>query len=215
MSDIPEFSDLPAQAPGQPQANSFWDIWDTPSEPDVIEPLENNPRDIGYADELSDFWRFQGNTNDCGLYSQGGVLEADGQTFDIEKFRQQGMDGGWYTPQEGTYINHFGDLMEENGVEVTRYESASFQDMANELDQGHGVVVAVDCLPLWGQWGGHALWVTGMEVGEDGTPVSVICNDSGRPDGQEIAYPYEDFKMAWESYGNVMVATQDKLASLS
>ncbi len=51
MSDIPEFSDLPAQAPGQPQANSFWDIWDTPSEPDVIEPLENNPRDIGYADE--------------------------------------------------------------------------------------------------------------------------------------------------------------------
>lgn len=214
MSDVPETSDLPPQASEPPEANLSWDVWDTPAEQDVIEPVGDNPRDIGYPDELSEYWQYQGSTNDCALYSQGGVLEADGQAFDIEKYREQGEEGGWYTPDDGTYVNHFGDMLEENGVEVTRYEGATIQDMANELDQGHGVVVAVDCLPIWGEYGGHALWVTGMEVGEDSVPESVICNDSGRPDGQEISYPYGDFKSAWDMYGNIMVATQDKLASL-
>jgi hypothetical protein len=170
---------------------------------------------IGYPDDLIVFWHFQGPTADCGLYSQGSILEADGKDFDITKYRQQGMDEGWYYPGQGTDTGHFGDLLEDNGMAVDQFENASFQDMANALSDRKGVLVAVDCEPIWGQPGGHALWVTGMEVTDDGTPVSVICNDSGRPDGREVAYPFSDFAEAWSNYGNMMVTTQQPLGSLS
>ena len=153
-------------------------------------------------------------TNECALYAQGGVLEANGQPFDIERYRQQGMDGGWYNPDEGTYIDKFGYLLEDNGVPVTCYDHATMEDMAQELEQGHGVVVGVDTWPIWGEPGGHALWITGMEVGADGVPTQIICNDSGREDGCRIAYPYEDFKIAWDSLDNVMVATKNPLTAL-
>jgi len=221
MSDFPP-SDLPSFPDStEPGAGEFLDIWDDSTQEESVLPpmdvdiMDEIPREIGYSEELSEFWHYQGDTQDCALYSQGGVLEADGQLFDVVKYEQQGIEGGWYVPGEGTYMDHFGDLLEENGAAVTRYESATIQDMANELDRGHGVVVAVDCLPIWGEPGGHALWITGIEVGSNGTPTSVICNDSGREDGQQIAYPYEAFKLAWDSYGDTIVATKDQLSALS
>lgn len=191
-----------------------FDIWD--EQPDMVLPAEEGSevREVGYPDELAPYWHYQGETQDCALYAQGGVMEADGVSFDIDRYREQGMEEGWYSPEGGTYVDHFGDLMEENGVPVTRYEGASIHDMANELEKGHGVVVAVDCEPLWGEPGGHALWVTGMEVGEDGVPVSIVTNDSGRPDGEAIHYPYQSFMDAWSMYGNIMVATRDRLEAL-
>jgi hypothetical protein len=100
-----------------------------------------------------------------------------------------------------------GDLLAENGMSVNRYEDASIQDLANVLSMGKGIVTAVDCEPLWGEPGGHALWVTGLEVNQDGIPESVVCNDSGRPDGQAIMYPYDNFMQAWGAYNHMMVAT--------
>lgn len=213
----PELTPVEDQSGDMPD----WDVLEDTS-PDVVLPptdmdvMDGEMREIGYPEEYSEYWHYQGMTNDCALYAQGEVLEADGQDFDIDKYREQGIDGGWYTPEEGTYLDGFGDLLEENGVAVNRYEDgATIQDMANEMDQGHGVVVAVDCLPIWGQPGGHALWVTGMDVGNDGVPTGIICNDSGREDGQQINYGYEDFKLAWDMYGNIMVATQEPLDCLS
>lgn len=195
--------------------NSYdMDIWD--ENPDKVLPneTEDSIREVGFPDELAPYWHYQGYTNDCALYAQGGVLEADGKSFDIDKYREQAISDGSYDPEEGTYINRFGDLLESNGTEVNRYENATIQDMASELDQGHGVVVAVDCEPIWGEPGGHALWITGMEVGDDGVPISIISNDSGREDGQSIKYPFDNFMDAWGSYGNVMVSTVEGLQEL-
>lgn len=207
--DVP--NDLPASSDTSP------DIWENSASPDAVLPsldvdiTEASSRQIGNPEELSDHWKLQEGTTDCAIYAQGGVLEADGHDFDLEKYRDQGLEGGWYTPEDGTYLDHMGDLLEENGVSITRYDSASIQNMASELDQRHGVVVAADCLPIWGEPGGHALWVTGIEVGSDGVPVSVTCNDSGRPDGEAISYPFDDFKQAWGYFGNTMVATTDSI----
>jgi hypothetical protein len=220
MIDIPDDALPPIPDSPGPASDGLFDIWEDDSQDDILLPpvdvdiIDDTPREIGNPDELSEYWRYQGTTNDCALYAQGGILEAEGQPFDIDKYEQQGVDGGWFDPQEGTYIDHFGDLLEENGVPVTRYEGASIQDLAQELEQGHGVVVAVDCDPIWGEPGGHALWVTGIEVGGDGTPTSVFCNDSGREDGQEIAYPYDNFQQAWDRFGNIMTSTMNPLSVL-
>jgi hypothetical protein len=144
-------------------------------------------------------------------------LEAFGQNFDVEKYQQQGIEDGWYSPEGGTTVANFGDLLEENGVEVTHYDSgATIKDMAAELEQGHGVLVAVDTGRIWDdpEPGGHALVVTGIHVGPDGVPTEVICNDSGRPDGKVIAYSFEDFKASWEQYDNYMVATKDPIPNM-
>src|SRR5699024_7255423 len=118
-------------------------------------------REIGNPETLAEYWRYQGNTNDCALYSQGGVLEAGGEPFDIEAYRQQGQEEGWYRPELGTDIPAIGQLIEDNGVPVTYYDyGADFHTMARELEQGHGIVAVVDTEPIWGVPGGHALWVT-------------------------------------------------------
>lgn len=211
FNDIDVPNDLAAPSDTSP------DIWENSTSPDAVLPpldvdiMEDFSRVIGNPEELSEHWKFQEGPNDCALYAQGGILEAEGQTFDLEKFRDQGVEGGWYSPEAGTYLDHMGDLLEENGVSITCYNSASIQDMAGELEQGHGVVAAVDCLPIWGEPGGHALWVTGIDVGSDGVPVSVTCNDLGRQDGEALSYPFEDFKDAWASFGNTMVATTNSI----
>jgi hypothetical protein len=184
---------------------------------EILSPLEvditeEGIREIGDPEALKDYWQYQKGPYDCTLYAQGGILEAMGQDFDLDTYRQQGIDGNWYSPDSGTYPDDMGKLLEENGVPSTRYEGATIQNMANELKDGNGVAVAVDCLPIWGEPGGHALWVTGIEVGQDGTPTSVICNDSGQPEGAGIAYPFDSYMQAWAGYDNLMVATQQPLS---
>lgn len=189
----------------QPQDNTDWNFTE-------VAPLESEQmQEVGNPEALSPFWRHQGDTMDCALYAQGGILEAMGQEFDIEKYRQEGQEDGWYVPGEGTYLQNIGDLLENHGVPVNRYEGATSDDLVNEVAQGHGVVAAIDTEPLWGEPGGHAVWVTGVELGPDGKPASVICNDSGRPDGQKIAYPYDSFMEAWSRTNYTMVATREPL----
>lgn len=170
--------------------------------------------EVGNADELAKYWHFQGATNDCALYSQGSVLEANGKGFDIENYRNQAIADRSYTPEDGMNPAAVGDLLEQNGVEINRYEVASFQDMERELQMGNGVITIVEDEPLSGYKGGHALWVTGMEIGKDGIPVNIITNDSGVPDGRAIKYPYEDFKKAWLEKHNSMITTKEPLKAL-
>jgi hypothetical protein len=221
INDIPP-DDLPTTPdPSGMASGDLFDVFDdAPQQEAVLPPLDvevmdETTREIGYPEELSEYWHYQGQTQDCALYSQGGILDAEGQPMDIQKYEQQGIDGGWYTPEEGTFIPAFGELLNENGVPANLYEGANIQDLAGELAEGRGVVAAVDTQYLWGQPGGHALWVTGMEVGPDGVPTSVICNDSGREDGQACSYPLDQFLPAWSLYGNIMVSTDRTLSVLS
>lgn len=218
--DIPDYSTFDESA-SPPESAEFepLNLWeDIPTEemPHPEGKIFEDDQIIGDPEALNEFHRYQGFTADCALYTQGGVLEANGQTFDIEEYRQQGQNEGWYDPSDGTTVSEVGRLIEENGVPVKYYENgATFSDMAVELGQGHGVVVAVDTEPIWGEPGGHALWVTGLEVNADGSPANIICNDSGRPDGQGFAYPADQFSQAWDWQNNYMVATRSPLAALS
>lgn len=205
MNDIP-WNDLMPLDPEDNLPEDSDSIWD-----DNTDLSWDDGQDIGFPEDFSGYWHYQGDSQDCALYAQGGILEAAGQEFDIEKFQQQGIDGGWYDPVDGTDLDHMGDLLLENGIPATYTEGASVDDLADALKDGRGVVVAVDCLPIWGEPGGHALWITGIEVDEEGNPTNIICNDSGRDDGQRIAYPLEDFQQSWDWFGNRMVMTNSPL----
>jgi hypothetical protein len=55
--------------------------------------------------------------------------------------------------------------------------------------------------PLEQEDGGHAVWVTGIDYGWDGS-ISIILNDSGTPNGMASVIAYADFMNAWQDYGN-------------
>lgn len=172
--------------------------------------------EVGNSEELAKYWKLQEGRKDCGIYAQAGVLEANGKAKGIDDLRQQAVLDGSFTSKRGMNPSRLGDLLEANGVEVTKYEVASFQDMERELQMGNGVITAVGTDPLWGgrDGDGHALWITGMELDKNGNPINIISNDSGRPDGKAIKYPYEDFKQAWLQYHNQMIATKNPLNML-
>ena len=109
---------------------------------------------------------------------------------------------------------------------VNRYTEANVFHLANELAQGHKVIIGVDSSKLWGQnptmdslldtirghfqlagSADHAVVVSGIDT-TDPHHVRVIISDPG--DGKAVAsYPLEKFLDAWEGSHFFMVATQD------
>jgi hypothetical protein len=119
-----------------------------------------------------------------------------------------------------------GNLLELHGVPVNRYTEANVFHLANELAQGHKVIIGVESGVLWGQnstmdgmletihghfglGGGadHAVVVSGIDT-TDPHHVKVIISDPG--DGKAVAsYPLEQFLHAWEGSHFDLVATQE------
>ncbi|GIW83370.1 MAG: hypothetical protein KatS3mg105_5177 [Gemmatales bacterium] len=160
----------------------------------------------------------------CAIRCQEYILECfTGQELDERTFVQEAYDRGWYTPGGGTPLLHVGDLLELHGIEVTRYVNSNIFHLANELAQGHKVIVGLDSNELWcgdsdGAWlfqqvqdyfgfagADHAVIVTGIDTTDPGNP-QVIVTDPGT--GEPFArYPYEQFVEAWRDSNFFMVAT--------
>jgi WXG100 family type VII secretion target len=112
---------------------------------------------------------------------------------------------------------------------------AAVGSLLGDLQQGRGVIATIDVGPLsyWkGQQGGHAVWITGVRYDDQGTITHVICNDSGywtdhydngsfdpstgsmiaggdgKPDGQGIEYPIDEFLQAWQKRSFGYISTQ-------
>ena len=138
-----------------------------------------------------------------------------------EQLVQDAMNYGWYTPGEGTAIGDIGYLLELYGVPVNRFEQANIYHLANELAQGHKVMVAVDSEELrngpglfesvWEALGldagaDQAVVVSGIDTTEPDNPI-VIVSDPGT--GETAArYPLEQFLGAWQDSNFSMVSTQ-------
>lgn len=132
---------------------------------------------------------------------------------------EESIDKGWYTPGNGTNPSDVGNLLEEHGVNVSRYEHASLDDIAVELAKGHQVIVGVDSGELWtpgayetfedfiaGNVADHALIVSGINVNPLTGEREVTLTDPGTG---EVAHTYtaEEFDDAWNDSNNFMVTT--------
>ena len=135
---------------------------------------------------------------------------------------QEAEQHGWYAPGGGTQTADVGKLLELHGVAVTRYQHASQFHLAQELAQGHKVIVGVESGQLWhhdplanlfGDFFGihgnadHAIVVSGIDT-TDPQHVRVLVSDPGNGDAL-ASYPMEQFLDAWHGSNFFMVATKD------
>jgi hypothetical protein len=180
-------------------------------------PISGDP-----ATDVNFFPGQQNYQDTCAIRCQEFILERfTGMEVPEDALVQQAMDHGWYAPGDGTKLPDVGNLLELNGVAVNRYEGASIFNLANELAQGHKVIIGVDSGELWGQHpileaiadklgissADHAVVVSGIDT-TDPAHIQVIISDPGT--GQAAAsYPLEKFLDAWQDSGDYMVATQE------
>jgi hypothetical protein len=158
----------------------------------------------------------------CAIRCQEFILEQfqPGAEYDETALVREAQSMGWYAPGQGTSPEDLGNILELHGIGVNRYEDATAYDLANELAQGHKVMISVDSGELWdnsikekiadlGVDDGpdHAVVVSGIDTTDPDNP-KVIISDPGT--GEPAAkYPMDQFVGAWEDGGFQMVSTQD------
>lgn len=155
----------------------------------------------------------------CAIKSQQIILESHDIDVSEDELVQESMDKGWYEPGSGTAPENVGNLLEEHGVGVNRFEHATLDDIAAELAQGHQVIVGVDSGELWnpgayesfedfinGVGADHALIVSGINVNPLTGEREVVLTDPGTG---EVAHTYtaEQFEDAWDDSDNFMMTT--------
>lgn len=166
---------------------------------------------------LAPFHRAQAADDTCAVVAQVSVLESvTGEYVSESDAVARAEDLGLYAPGEGTTASQIGKLLESYGVDVERREQCDLVGLAEALERGDRVIVAVnadeisrpmrdqngDVVPQY-QSGGHAVWVTGLDV-QDGK-LTVILNDPGTPEGAMKAVSIDDFTHAWAMYDNLAI----------
>ncbi len=160
----------------------------------------------------------------CAIRAQQYVIQLfTGEEIDKAVLIEVSRDNEWYIPGEGTPIQHMGRLLELHDIPVNYYERSNIFHLADELSQGHKVIVAIDGRELWDssnpflrefhRWidnlgmydPNHAVIVSGIDTTDPGNP-HVIISDPGT--GEAAArYPLERFIEAWRDSNFTMVAT--------
>lgn len=153
----------------------------------------------------------------CAIKSQQLILNEFGVAVSEDQLVQYSSEQGWYNG-EGTAMEDVGKILADAGIPCTQTVDANVYDLANELAQGHKVIVAVDSGELWnngimdwikdifmGDTPDHALIVAGIDMTDPNNPM-VILTDPGT--GQPAQpYPLDQFMDAWGDSQNFMVST--------
>lgn len=188
----------------------------------MTDPTQNQDTTIGTPEtDAATFDGQQSYDDTCAIRSQEFILEQfTGQEVDEAALVQEAEDMGWYTEGQGTSPEDMGNLLELHGIPVNQYENATTYDLANELAQGHKVMISVDSGELWGEenpdmedmatgmdGADHAVVVSGIDASDPNNP-QVIVSDPGT--GEPAAtYPLDQFVSAWQDSNFQMVSTQD------
>ena len=153
----------------------------------------------------------------CAIKSQQLILNEFGIAVTEDQLVQYSSERGWYNGN-GTAMEDVGKILADAGIPCTQSVDANIYDIANELAQGHKVIVAVDSGELWdngildwlkdiflGDTPDHALIVAGIDMTDPNNPM-VILTDPGT--GQPAQpYPLDQFMDAWGDSQNFMVST--------
>ena len=168
----------------------------------------------------------QPDDHSCGLRSQQIVLRDFGIDIPFNELENIAKNEGVYSDY-GTSTYDVGKVLEIAGVGMHQVQGCTIYDLANELSQGHRVIVSVDADELWynnslkgklanwlndvfgSQGGNHALIVAGIEVNPvDTNDVKVVLTDPGTGH-LRIEYPLQQFIDAWKDSDCFMVATNE------
>lgn len=154
----------------------------------------------------------------CAIKVQQLILESYGADITESELRDEAIENGWYAPNYGTPMKYVGNLLENHDMEVHRSYHSSIGDIADELLQGHQVIVAVDSGELWhkgpsetfediikGEKPDHAVLVNGIGINPFTAEQNVFLTDPGTGDVC-MEYPLEQFEDAWADSGEFMIS---------
>lgn len=155
----------------------------------------------------------------CAIKSQQLILNEFGIPVTEDDCVKYSMEKGWYhNDGSGTTFEDIGKLLTDAGVPCTQSEGANVYDLANQLAQGHKVVVAVDSGELWdngildwlkdfffGNTPDHAVIVAGVDMTDPDNPM-VLVTDPGNGTPTK-PYPLDQFMDAWADSECYMVST--------
>ena len=153
----------------------------------------------------------------CAIQSQHLILEQYGIHVSQEELIEIAKTNGWYAEGYGTPMEMVGKLLEYYGIDIHGSQGNNIFNLANELAQGHQVIVGVDAFELispeetkdwdtiYGEQPNHALVVVGVDT-TDPDNVQVIVTDPGTGN-RRMAYPAEQFLDAWKDSDCFMVTT--------
>jgi uncharacterized protein YvpB len=230
MDDIFRDEDLIRDVPEDVPALSDFGDKEVPSHVDVL-PDGRETVVIGDPDGDKAFTHQQGeNLLDfqmtCGLCSCENVLRSFGRDVtetDIVVFAAQrglcntdGMDGPNRGSCGGTTPDSIAEILTRQGFPASVFEGGSLEDLADNIEQGRGVIIGVNAGALWhdpnsdsGGRANHAITVTG--VARDpmtGDIQGFFVNDSGN--GQAAQFVDASLmREAWEEAGGTQVVTAE------
>lgn len=161
----------------------------------------------------------------CAIKSQQLILEDFGINISEPELVKYSIYNGWYEEGagSGTKISDIGRLLDAAKIPCTSRVDANMYDLANELQQGHKIIVGVDSGELWKEdslwltikeWfedmfgedkPDHALIVAGIDA-SDPNDVKVLVTDPGTGE-KERAYPLAEFMDAWQDSQCFMCST--------
>lgn len=204
----------------------------------TVAPTERGGQIIGDT-RLDKYYQAQtGKT--CGFQATQNILKAFGKTPTLKELK---ASAGYGPGKEGTRYSDYKEMFEANGVNVNSHpkfssEQEAVDSMLEDLKAGRAVLGRINVGPLdtyWNKEGGHAVWITGVRVNDEGEITHFICNDSGYggdkyvngswdgasmetgkdgiPDGRGIEYPAGEFLDAWEMRDFSYIATEDHIPS--
>lgn len=155
----------------------------------------------------------------CAIQSQHLILQQYGINVSQEELIEVAKENGWYAEGYGTPMDMVGKLLEHYGVDIHGSQGNNIFNIANELSQGHQIIVGVDADELihpeesvgvdeiYGEHPNHALVVVGIDT-SDPDNVQVIVTDPGTGNRQ-MAYPADQFIDAWKDSDCFMVSTDN------
>jgi len=184
----------------------------------------SNSNNMSKIDGIIGENRFQQQYSDtCAIKSQHLILQDYGVDVTEDQLIAWSAEHGLYAGDgSGTQMGNIGILLAEAGIPVTQKMDANILDLANELAQGHKVIVGVDSNELWAKghwerfmewwkdfWGDgldadHALVVTSID-NRNPNDIRVLLTDPGS--GESKYYPLKDFMNAWQDSNCYMVST--------
>lgn len=171
---------------------------------------------IGNPAGSMEHWHLQeGQT--CAVVAQEFILnEQFGTDFTEQFLEDYATQAGYYLPGMGTPPHDVGNIMLDAGMRVTRSYNSSFDNLIENLQDGHGVLVSVSSDSLWshgnneifmpGIGADHVVQVIGIDY--SGNEPQVIINDSGIADGCGILVDADDFVEAWSAGGYYMISAE-------
>jgi len=188
--------------------------------------MYDNEYYIGDPGEQFNYWIHQDAPDNCAVAAETSIINQFGDHMSLDDASYISASNGWYHPGSGTQFDEIGNLMDLDGIPNHTVMGGTVQQLAAELQQGHGIIVGVNSAEIWdeGIWNDieqffldafglgnispadHAVVVTGLDVSNPNHPM-VIINDSGVPNGAAVRYPLAQFKDAWENSGFFYTAT--------